>query len=61
MESYGISKKQWLEKFLALPHFLISNLTKLITQKSGLKCLTGKELVNNRYVINSVQVLSNTT
>jgi len=36
----------------------VSNRTKLITQKSGLKSLTGKELVNNQYVINSVQVLT---
>jgi hypothetical protein len=36
---------------------LISNWTKLITQKLGLKSLTGKELVNNQYVINSVLVL----
>jgi hypothetical protein len=37
----------------------LSNWTKLITQKSGLKSLTGKELVNNQYVINSVVVLNN--
>jgi len=36
----------------------ISNRTKLITQNSGLKSLTGKELVNNQYVINSVNVLT---
>ncbi|MDD1429120.1 hypothetical protein MEO94_32770, partial [Dolichospermum sp. ST_sed9] len=37
---------------------ILSNWTKLITQKSGLKSLTGKELVNNQYVINSVVVLT---
>jgi hypothetical protein len=36
----------------------VSNRTELITQNSGLKSLTGKELVNNQYVINSVKVLT---